>query len=145
MLETRFSSTLRKRRTRDWASAQAEDSLQSPVKRQKHSSDRDSHILPEFWDNLSEIHLTKGALKEIDRRSTINAVHVQSPLPQYKRPITRHLSRLIASSGPTVSAEEYLRKYSWGVEDLRRIAFWGGFDMSDQRGVCRIPQFQEHC
>jgi hypothetical protein len=71
----------------------------------------DFHYPPQFFDNLSEIALTKGALREFDRRNSLRDLQTR-PL-QVKHPITRG----------------YLAK-------KRALARNGGPDLQALRGVC---------
>jgi hypothetical protein len=47
----------------------AERSTRTPAKRRK-DDDQSKELSAKLWDNLSQIHLTKGALKELNRRNT---------------------------------------------------------------------------
>jgi len=145
MLETRPPFNPRKRRTSDWVSSQRENSVQNPFKRQRCDSGRDS-FPSEFWDNLSEVHLTRRALKELDHRNTACVADVLSLHPHPHWLITRSIVRLNKDSQPSLSADEYLYKCSTSVvKNLKRISRQGGPDMSELRGVSRISIYERHC
>ena len=83
----------------------------------------------EFWDNLTEIPLTSGALKEADRRN----------VQELRRGRT---TRRCVATGPrdqtiTRVAEDFLSDCTpKDLRELRVFARRGGPDLLDIRGVC---------
>lgn len=82
-----------------------------------------------FWDKLSQLVLTKNALRELDRR---NAAEPRLRLrleDQRRRPRTRRKTQ-------PLSAQELLKQSSPTERaELRRFARHGGPDLRDVRGV----------
>ncbi|EGC48849.1 conserved hypothetical protein [Histoplasma capsulatum var. duboisii H88] len=93
----------------------------------------------EFWDNLSQIWLTKKALRELDRRNTHQRPHVIEPY----RPITRQISAE-RRKNVVAYAPEFLSSCKPDCLDrVRRFARHGGPDLSDLRNFRqdRIPLY----
>jgi hypothetical protein len=90
---------------------------QPPVaKRQKLSPEkkaRSGHRPPSFWDKLSKIRLSRGALKEFDRRND-QTEYSPSLLP---KPTTTSLPRQ-------------------DLHKIKRFARHGGPNLAHLRGVC---------
>lgn len=92
---------------------------------------------PAYWDNLSTIWLTKGALKELDQRNSS-----LKPRQEYCRPVTRQFDtkRKVWKSQ---FAPNFLRGCSSGcLRRLERLSRRGGPDLSDLRNVC---DFRTYC
>jgi hypothetical protein len=83
---------------------------------------------PAFWDNLSEIPLTRNAVQELERRTNeIPRSSRRQSDTQVRRPVAEWKS----SHPPTTS---YLARC--GPPRIQRFARLGGPDLSDLRGVC---------
>ncbi|KAI1318491.1 hypothetical protein F5Y16DRAFT_391888 [Xylariaceae sp. FL0255] len=98
---------------------------------------------PAFWDNLSEIPLTRRALRELDRRNTTTASYLRRTLrPPSRRPITRRAARELwpvqASLQP---ATQYLRRSGqFELKQLRAFARQGGPDLSELRAEGHVHE-----
>ncbi|KAJ8132966.1 hypothetical protein O1611_g654 [Lasiodiplodia mahajangana] len=88
-----------------------------------------TQLPPAFWDNLSELPLTKNALRELDRRNTQDFLHTQSPCPCLpRRPgIQRNTAQCLDYCSPTER------------ERIRRFARIGGPNLSVLRGYRQEP------
>lgn len=85
---------------------------------------------PAYWDNLSTIWFTKGALKELDRRNDRLKLR-----QNYRRPVTRQTER--KKSWKPQFAPEFLRDCAPScLKQLERLSRLGGPDLSDLRNVC---------
>lgn len=95
-------------------SPEPEDPEQEPIsKRQKSESRAQSgYPPPRFWDTLSKIRLTRGALKEFERRN----VHEKC------RPHYIAIANIGCAKGRA-------------RQRLKRLAHSGGLDLSHLRGV----------
>lgn len=104
----------------------------------KHKLDHPSRRPPRFWDNLSQLELTKGALGELDRRNaTEHPPHLHHE-HQHRRPRTRRAAA--ARRNPRPSALEFLQQSSpTDRAQLRRFARHGGPNLRDLRGVQKLP------
>lgn len=128
-------SNPRKRRPTKQNLLQQNETSQPQLKRRKfgHHSSR-SFPPPAFWDSLSKIWLTKGALKELDRRNTQPVSNPPSPCQRAYRPVTR---RFFTTLKPTQSVYDFLHSCTpRTLKDLKKFARHGGPDLSDLRGVC---------
>lgn len=103
------------------------------TKQQSQLNETDSQPPSSYWDNLSKIWLTKGALKELDRRN--NNLNEYSLLYQRdRRSLTRNLLTEWDKDQWTVS--EILRTYSADdVKKLKQFSRLGGIDISNLREV----------
>lgn len=82
-----------------------------------------SHPPAEFWDNLSKIWLTTGALRELDRRNSSTRVyHAES---KKERENLQFAPEFLRDCSPT------------SLEVIRNLAESGGPDLTDLRGVSR--------
>jgi len=133
----------RKRRNPEELSRPPDQTSQHDSKRTKRNHHNKLQSPTAFWDNLSRIHLTKDALKELDRRNTQVAPIYHPTSPSLLRPITRGaLDKLKKGGLPTRSATDFLshcRKRS--LKEIKQFARAGGPDLSDARGVCSNPAF----
>ncbi|KAI0972789.1 hypothetical protein F4678DRAFT_478635 [Xylaria arbuscula] len=96
-----------------------------PTLRAKERPACPTQLPPAFWDNVSEVPLTKNALREIDRRNTQNSLHTQSlysHLPR-QRSIQPTTAQCLNCCSPTKR------------ERIKRFARRGGLDLSVLRGV----------
>lgn len=134
MLEARLSNPRKRHRPEQHLP-------QSLLKREKlnhpHHEVR-SRTPAAFYDNLSKVWLTKGALRELDRRNAQPAP--SSPCPsrrQPHRPFTRHaLVELRKNCRSTQSASDFLcHCTSRCLKDIKRLARHGGPNLLDLRGV----------
>ncbi|EED19327.1 conserved hypothetical protein [Talaromyces stipitatus ATCC 10500] len=85
----------------------------------KQKVEHPSQLPPSFWDNLSEVWLTRNALRELDRRNTQATANASTKL-QFLWPVTRN--ELMA---------------------VQRFARQGGPDLSGLRG-CPEPTLSSH-
>ena len=84
---------------------------------------------PAYWDNLSTIWLTKGALKELDRRNK-----------EYCQPITRQFNAKRKKGWKPQFAPDFLRDCAPScLKKLERLSRLGGPNLSDLRNVCGLP------
>ena len=84
---------------------------------------------PAYWDNLSTIWLTKGALKELDRRNK-----------EYCQPITRQFNAKRKKGWKPQFAPDFLRDCApICLKKLERLSRLGGPNLSDLRNVCGLP------
>ena len=140
MLEQRLSNPRKRQRSEQYRSQQNRTS-QPLSKRQKRSHPPiESHPPPAFWDNLSRVWLTKGALRELDRR---NGPSQSAPSPscslhaRLHGPFTRHaVAKAENSRGAPQSASDFLRHCTAeSLKDIKRLARHGGPDLLELRGV----------
>lgn len=112
------------------------------VKKQKTHHPKGSQPPPAFWDNLSQIWLTRNALRELDRK---NKQSTQSAdrhrCRQFAKPVTRHAlaewKRKEEDWRPAQPVDEFLRGcLVQHLNCIRSTARLGGPDLSDLRGVC---------
>ena len=114
------------------------ETSQPVSKKQRLSPPSGSQLPAAFWDNLSKIWLTKGALRELDRRNTQAS---RSPPHSLYRPARRPVTRnFIAESRNRRTAQctaGYLRSCEPRIlKDIRLFSRHGGPDLSDLRNVC---------
>jgi hypothetical protein len=105
------------KRTRQQAGDLSSESLprKPPAKRIKTRTDLDIDTWespPEFWDRLSKIELTHGALRELDRRTELSrtglwrshhSLAYTTSTFRVTRALTRAITRLAKDGGPDVS------------------------------------------
>ncbi|KAI1176970.1 hypothetical protein F4777DRAFT_231216 [Nemania sp. FL0916] len=99
---------------------------------------------PAFWDNLSEIPLTRNALRELDGRNKADSIRTQDRPP--RRPITRRA--IFSRKRSRISLEpaaQYLAHSNFArLKQIRRSARNGGPDLSDLRGYeCECDTIDE--
>ncbi|KAI9889132.1 MAG: hypothetical protein M1814_005794 [Vezdaea aestivalis] len=130
-------SNPRKRRHSEQPTLQQNKASQHVCKRQGRSHLSGFQYPPAFWDNLSKIHLTKLALKELDRRNTQATLNSRQPYLRPDRRITRRVSaELKKSSQPLKSPAEYLRYCAMSdLKNIKQTARHGGPDLMDLRGL----------
>lgn len=93
---------------------------------------------PAFWDKLSKIWLTRGALRELNRRNIQpSSSQPQSPYRRARRPVTRNsLAGLKRNCQVIQTASDFLHRCkSRTLKDIKRFARNGGPDLSDLKGV----------
>ena len=89
---------------------------------------------PAYWDNLSTIWLTKGALQELDRRNSY-----PEPRQEYYRPVTRQFNAERKKRWKPQFAPDFLRDCAPScLKQLERLSRLGGPDLSDLRNVCGL-------
>jgi hypothetical protein len=91
-----------------------------------------------FWDNLSKTWLTRGALRELNRRNNQSASsQPRSPYRRARRPVTRNsLAELKRNRQVIQSASDFLHHCEpRTLKDIKRFARNGGPDLSDLKGV----------
>ena len=108
-----------KKRCRDSFESPPEDSPEALpfAKRKKLTSKAGTyrwHRPPSFWNRLSKVHLTRGALREFDRR-TLRA----------HQPVLTPCSSIKTSPGP-------------GTKTVKRFSRQGGPDLAHVRGVSSL-------
>lgn len=128
----------RKRPTSDHSSS-------APNKRARHTYSSEDQYPPAFWDDLSTIHLTKRALRELDRRNALIAPKAppsssppslggRPPVPTLHRPIPRGVLPELNDC----TATDFLdRCGKESVKAIKQLARSGGPDLTTLRGVCR--------
>ena len=97
-----------------------------------------SHPPSKFWDNLSKIWLTEGALGELGRRISQPATSPPRPRNQpARRPVTRKLLAARKRKRQlTLPASDFLHHCDSGtLKDIQRFARHGGPDLSNLKGV----------
>lgn len=138
MPEAQLIAPYKRRHPDDLAPPQNQTS-QHVSKRQKPSYPSTSRYPSAFWDNLSKIHLEKGALEELDRRNIKAAIESHPPgHPQPHRPVTRRaFAELEKGFQPAQPAADYLcRCGTEALKNLKQIARHGGPDLTDLRDAC---------
>ena len=132
-------SNPRKRQRTELCALQLNGASQPQLKRQKlNHPTTGSQPTSAFWDNLSKTWLTRGALRELNRRNSRPASSL--PRSQYRRarrPVTRKfLAELKRNRRVTQSASDFLRHCELGtLKDIKQFARNGGPDLSNLRGV----------
>ena len=107
-------------------------SLEANHKKQKSCLSQELQPPARFWDNLSKIHLTNAALKELDRRNSQHiSSAISSPPLQRRGLITRRSTA--REKYPPSSAATSTGKIPSQV--LKQFARHGGPDLSQIRGV----------
>lgn len=111
--------------------------LKRKMQRHPHRGERD-RTPPEFYDNLSKLWLTKGTLREFDRRNDLSASSPPSSLQSIHKSFNPHTPvQPKQKTLLTPSPSEFLNHCpSNCLEDLKQIARHGGPDLSDLRDVC---------
>ena len=140
MLKQRLSNPRKRQRSEQYLPQQNRTS-QPLSKRQKHSHPPiGSHPPPAFWDNLSMVWLTKGALRELDRRNALSQSAPSLSCSLHKRshrPFTQHaVAKVDKSYRYPQSASEFLCHCTTeSLKDIKRLARHGGPDLLELRGV----------
>lgn len=100
----------------------------------RHKRQKLSQPVPAYWDNLSKIWLTKGALKELDRRNSY-----LRPPKKYK-PVSRRSrcepKKRKKRRGPKVAPDPLQNRSPEYLKRIKRFSRLGGPDLSDLRNVC---------
>lgn len=138
MLESR-NSNLRKRQRGEQQPSQLHGKAQPLLKRQKlshHIYEAQSPPPPAFWDNLSQLWLTKRALRELDRRNAQATPPPLSLCPESYRPLTRHTLAEQRKKNPLAASHFLEHCTAKCSKDISRFAKHGGPDLSDLRSVC---------
>jgi len=93
-----------------------------------------------FWDNLSQLWLTKRALRELNRRNTQAAPSPPSSRQRSHRPLTRRTPAELKKN-PIQSASHFIDHCTAKcLKDIKRFTSHGGPDLSDLRSV-RIAKY----
>lgn len=87
---------------------------------------------PAYWDNLSKLRLTKGALRELDRRNK----HPESS--QDHRPVTPRPGEQKKDWEPQFAPDFLCDSTPSCLKQIKSFSRLGGPDLSGIRGVC-IP------
>ncbi|KAL8948336.1 MAG: hypothetical protein Q9222_005474 [Ikaeria aurantiellina] len=107
-------------------------------KKQRIDSIQDFQYPSAFWDYLSQIHLTKDALAELDWRNLQTLVDFHESPSISRRPFTRSSTRRLggaACPSPIHEPNEYLQYCGpMHLSLLKRAARHGGLDLSDLVG-----------
>ena len=104
-------------RKRSLSAVDEVQSVERPEKRARGQSSSRQEAKAAFWDSLSRVHLTRRALKELDRR---NQLHIQprTTASRIRPNQSRPLKTLRDSTG-----------------QIKRFARHGGPDLTDLRAV----------
>ena len=139
MLEPQLLN-LRKRQRSEQHIPQVNGGASQPLlKRQKPSHPNSGFPPPAaFWDNLSKVPLTKGALRELDRKNTQAAP--KPPHSSYRRPHRPATRRILAEQSKsrqhTESTTAFLgHRAPRYLTDIKLFARHGGPNLSELRGV----------
>ncbi|KAM3065768.1 hypothetical protein ACMFMG_010006 [Clarireedia jacksonii] len=136
MSEEQLSNPRKRQRTE-------QNPLPSPPSSKRQKLQHHEHVEPpEFWDSLSKVWLTKRALRELNRRSTV----LRSSRFQARRPITRNFrAKQHKNAHKHISAAGFLRRCSpRRSKDVERFARRGGPDLSDLIGYSE-PTHSPNC
>ncbi|KKZ67175.1 hypothetical protein EMCG_07120 [[Emmonsia] crescens] len=120
---------------------------QHQSKRQKPRNSPISQSSPGFWDNLSKIWLTKGALRELNRRNNQTAlIPYDSRCRKLHRPLTR---QLLAELKKTLRYTQYNPNFLHNcgpdiLKDIKQFSRNGGPNLSDLRGYLEYTDSLEH-
>ncbi|ERF69373.1 hypothetical protein EPUS_08645 [Endocarpon pusillum Z07020] len=132
MPESQISNPRKRQHTEQYA-LQPNGTSQPQLKRQKLNHPTTRSQPPAFWDNLSRTWLTRGALRELNRRN--NQPASSQPRSQHRRtrrPVTRNF---LAELKKTQFVSDYLRHCEPGTsKDIKQFARYGGPDLSDLKG-----------
>ncbi|PTB68911.1 hypothetical protein BBK36DRAFT_1166787 [Trichoderma citrinoviride] len=117
----------------------SEASLETPPSPKRRKPHYPSTIPSRFWDNLSEVPLTRNALRELDRRQEQRerASHdAEQDQPRVLR-LTRSTRRsLVEENYRQQSADQLLGQFSPAcLKEVRRFSSHGGPDLSDLIGT----------
>ena len=90
---------------------------------------------------MSKVPLTKGALRELDRRNALSQSVPTLPCSSHERPhrqFTRHVIAKVKKSCRSPSpASDILRHWiAESLKDIKRLARHGDPDLLDLRGIC---------
>ncbi|KAF1970594.1 hypothetical protein BU23DRAFT_473853 [Bimuria novae-zelandiae CBS 107.79] len=129
MPEPGLSSQGKRARSEQHSDQQNEAS--PPIKRRK--ANRSSGPSAAFWDHLSKIWLTKGALRELDRRNTQAA-------PSAYRPVHEQLK----TTSEWERFEALLNHDPSTFKDVKSFARHGGPDLSDLRSFAEPTHITKH-
>lgn len=91
-----------------------------------------------FWDNLSKTWLTRGALRELNRRNNQSASsQPRSSYRRARRPVTRNsLAELKRNRRVIQSVSDFLHHCEpRTLKDIKRFARYGGPDLSNLKNV----------
>jgi hypothetical protein len=131
-----------RKRQREALSFQRDETPRPEPKRHKqlpaHQLDA-SQPPPRFWNNLSKIWLTKGALRELDRRNALRTATSRTH-QQAQRPLTRAFRAELEANYPSVQpADDFIAHCTpTRLRDIKLFARRDRPDLSDLRGVCGV-------
>ena len=136
MLEGQVPNPRKRQRPEPPQSRESSHSSQPKSKKQRpiHPNSNGSQTLASVWDNLSKVWLTKGALRELDRRN-IQAARSLPPSPhrRTRQPSGQADTILQTAQNHASCLHEYWPRPS---KDIELFAKHGGPDLSDLRNVC---------
>jgi hypothetical protein len=92
----------RKRATSIEAAPTPDPPPQPPAKRQKRSRRSPSRTPPQFWDNLSQVPLTRRALREFNRRTVWPVTPKPPERSIVKGDLLKRLKRFARHGGPSL-------------------------------------------
>ncbi|KAI9821334.1 MAG: hypothetical protein M1826_000705 [Phylliscum demangeonii] len=119
-------------RKREFSELRSLPGMQPQWKRQKPRYPGGSRALRAFWDNLSKVGLTRHALKELDRRTTVRSLWLRSPR---RSAIRRARAALEKRRHPIRATTRHLGHYgTTDLKGLKRFTRHSGRDLSDLRG-----------
>ena len=94
-----------------------------------------------FWDNLSKTWLTRGALRELNRRNNQPSSQPRSQYRRARRPLTRDFLAELRNRRVNQSASDFLHHCEpQTLKEIKRFARNGGPDLSDLKDV-RIMRY----
>ena len=131
-----------KRQHPDQYPFQLKGACQPVLKKRKIVSRRNNEQPAAFWNNLSEIPLTKRALRELNRRNA-QAAPISSTHQRTRRPATRRAAaEWKRHHSPPETATSLLAdcRYNW-LNDIKSFSRHGGPNLSDVRGVWIFKHF----
>ena len=105
---------LKRRQKQSQSDTDEAQSDQPPQKKPRRQFSSRQEANTAFWDSLSRVHLTRSALKELDRRNQLHAGPRQTA---------------------TVVRPDLSRTQPHFASRLKRFARHGGLDLTDLRGV----------
>lgn len=102
----------------------------SPDQEQAYPQPKRRQVTSSYWDNLSTVWLTQGALQELDRRTSVQPQPERNP---DSRPATRLSTRRQRESRGVIKyADEFIRECTpQRLREIRHFARRGGPDLRD--------------
>ena len=141
-MQTLPRSNPRKRQHPDQYPSQLRGTCQSVWKKHKAASRESNEQPAAFWDSLSEIPLTKRALRELDRRNA-RATPTFSTPQRSRRPVSRGaVQERERYHPPFKTVTSFLVDCTNSLlNSIKSFSRHGGPNLSDIRGVCNTHSF----
>ncbi|EZF32759.1 hypothetical protein TMEN_3561 [Trichophyton mentagrophytes] len=113
----------------------------SPDQEQAYPQPKRRQVTSSYWDNLSTVWLTQGALQEFDRRTSVQPQPEENP---DSRPATRLSTRRQRESRGVIKyADEFIRECTpQRLREIRHFARRGGPDLRDI-AHCQVPHLSK--